>query len=309
MLFIKDDSTEQVAAVRLEIAEEMAAAKEYLGREEEPGGGCDCHLKGRSRPCCAFAYSHPHIPDYSVHDIVRIGSSKKKLAYFMDEHIYSLDAIPDHVEMGDAQLNQVYAHKRGKPMIEADTIRTALEAYAYPVNFFDYETYAPAIPVFNGYSPYQRIPFQFSLHILRAPDGELEHVDFLQEELRDPTEDVARLLGEHIDPKGSVVVWFAPFERGVNAEIARRTLLPAAVMSRINAQLVDLREIFAGQHFVHPAFSREYIDQSSVAGLGAGVVLQDACHSRRWRSDGSLVADGDAGDESCRTSVDRCGTA
>ena len=147
------------------------------------------------------------------------------------------------------------------------------------------------------------------MHILRAPDGELEHVDFLQEELRDPTEDVARLLGEHIDPKGSVVVWFAPFERGVNAEIARRTLLPAAVMSRINAQLVDLREIFAGQHFVHPAFSREYIDQSSVAGLGAGVVLQDACHSRRWRSDGSLVADGDAGDESCRTSVDRCGTA
>ena len=96
--------------------------------------------------------------------------------------------------------------------------------------------------------------FQFSLHILRAPDGELEHVDFLQEELRDPTEDVARLLGEHIDPKGSVVVWFAPFERGVNAEIARRTLLPAAVMSRINSQLVDLREIFAGQHFVHPDF-------------------------------------------------------
>lgn len=46
-LFVKDDGTEQVAAASADIAIEMAAAKERLNRDEEPGIGCDCHLKGR----------------------------------------------------------------------------------------------------------------------------------------------------------------------------------------------------------------------------------------------------------------------
>ena len=75
MLFIKDDSTEQVAAARAQIAEEMAAAKEYLGREEEPGGGCDCHIKDHNRHSCAFAPTS-HAPAYSVHDIVRKANIK-----------------------------------------------------------------------------------------------------------------------------------------------------------------------------------------------------------------------------------------
>ena len=189
-----------------------------------------------------------------MHDIVRIGSSKKKLTYFKDEHIYTLDAIPGDFELGEAQHNQVHAHKRGAPIVDSDAIRAALEAYRYPLYFCDYETFAPAIPVCDGYSPYQRIPFQFSLHVLRSPGAALEHVEFLQEELRDPTEAVARLLAEVIDPQGSVVVWYAPFERTVNQEIARRSPLHASVISRINGQLVDLREIFAQQHYVHPEF-------------------------------------------------------
>jgi hypothetical protein len=44
-LFVKDDSTAQVDAVRSEIADEIQAAKDYLGKDEEPGWGCDCHLK------------------------------------------------------------------------------------------------------------------------------------------------------------------------------------------------------------------------------------------------------------------------
>jgi hypothetical protein len=72
-LFVKYASTEQVDAKRAEIVAQMQAAKEFLGRSGEPGGGCDCHYNGRSRHCRTFAYSHPEIPKYSVHDIVCIG--------------------------------------------------------------------------------------------------------------------------------------------------------------------------------------------------------------------------------------------
>ena len=110
------------------------------------------------------------------------------------------------------------------------------------------------MPAFDGYSPYQRIPFQFSLHILRAPDAELEHVEFLHEQKSDPTDTATAMLAKHIAPGGSVVVWYAPFERSVNAEIGKRAPQFAAIIERINGQLVDLRDVFAHQHYVHPDF-------------------------------------------------------
>ena len=91
----------------------------------------------------------------------RIGSSKKKLAYFMDENIYTLDAVPTNFELGEAQINQVAAHKLGKPIIDKDAIAAELASYSYPLYFFDYETFAPAVPAFDGFAPYQRIPFRF----------------------------------------------------------------------------------------------------------------------------------------------------
>jgi CRISPR/Cas system-associated exonuclease Cas4 (RecB family) len=253
-MFVKDESGEQVRAKRPEIEAEMAAAREYLNHVEEPNGGCECHYRGRGRQCTTFAYSHPEIPEYAVHDIVRIGLSKKKLAYLVDNHIYSLDDVPDDFEIGDGQANQVRAHKARRPILDPHAIGSALAAYTYPLHFLDYETFAPAIPAFDGFSPYQRVPFQFSLHILREPGDELEHVEFLHEETSDPTARTAHLLSKHIAPHGSVIVWHAPFERGVNCELATRRPEFSALVERINAQLRDLEKIFTEQHYVHPDF-------------------------------------------------------
>jgi len=35
----------------------------------------------------------------------------------------------------------------------------------YPIYYLDFETINPVLPKFDGMKPYQRIPFQFSLHI------------------------------------------------------------------------------------------------------------------------------------------------
>lgn len=253
-LFVREDSTDLVREKLPTIAIEMKAAKEYLNHAGEPKGGCACHYQGRGRHCTTFAYSHPEIPEYSVHDIVRIGLSKKKLAYLVDNRIYSLDEVPDDLELGDGQANQVRAHKLKMPIVDTDAIRRALAGYSYPLHFFDYETFAPAIPAFNGYSPYERIPFQFSLHIVRKPGGELEHVEYLHEQASDPSEKVGELLAQHIIAGGSVLVWHAPFERGVNTEIAKRHPGFASVIDRVNGQLRDLEKIFTQQHYVHPDF-------------------------------------------------------
>lgn len=162
--------------------------------------------------------------------------------------------MPDDYKLGDAQVLQVQAHKTQKPIIDQKAIAELLQSHAFPLHFFDYETYAPAIPAFDGFGPYTKIPFQFSLHILRDAKSEPEHVEFLHLDRSDPTRAVAELLDRHTDPRGSVIVWYAPFERGVNKEIGERLGGYAALMERINGQVQDLRDIFSKQHYVHPGF-------------------------------------------------------
>jgi hypothetical protein len=254
-LFIVVDSTELVENASSDIFREMNAAREYLNREVEPGIGCDCHLNGRSKHCRTFAYSHPEIPDYSVHDIVRIGQSKKKLGDLIKKRIYSVGDVPDDYKLGDAQTMQVRAHKAQQPIIDLEAIQQALGGYTFPIHFLDYETYAPAIPAFDGYSSYRRIPFQLSLHVLRDAGSEPEHVEFLHLDRSDPTLAVAELLDGKIERNGTVLAWYAPFERGVNKEIGGRLGGPHAErMQQINGQMQDLRDIFSKLHYVDAAF-------------------------------------------------------
>lgn len=254
-LFTVADSTELVEKVSADILREMEAAREYLNQEKEPSIGCDCHLSGRSRHCRTFSYSHPDVPEYSVHDIVRIGQSKKKLEDLVNKRLYALGDVPSDYKLSDAQLLQIRAHKSGQPIINPDAIAEALEAYTFPLYFLDYETYAPAIPAFDGFSPYRRIPFQLSLHVLRDYGSEPEHHEFLHLDRSDPTLAVAELLNGHIGANGTVIAWYAPFERGVNKEIGERLGgVHAARMDEINDRMQDLRDIFSQQHYVHPEF-------------------------------------------------------
>ena len=79
-------------------------------------------------------------------------------------------------------------------------------------------------------------------------------MEFLHPERSDPTRLVAELLDGHIKPGGTVVVWYAPFEKGVNKEVAERLRTYSALMERINGQVQDLRDIFAKQYYVDPEF-------------------------------------------------------
>ncbi|MEQ1672944.1 MAG: DUF2779 domain-containing protein, partial [Hyphomicrobium sp.] len=253
-LFVVDTVTDLVRERLPKIEAQMAEAAAFLNRADEPADGCACHYHGRSRQCTTFSYSHPEIPAYSVHDIVRIGQSKKKLKLLVDDRVYALNDVPDDIELSEPQRNQVMVHQRQTPIVVPASIKAELETYTFPLYFFDYETYAPAIPAFDGYSPYQRIPFQFSLHVVRSAEAAPEHIDYLHEAATDPTDFVGELLAQHIDPRGTVLVWSLPFERGVNSEIGKRRTQHATAMTRINGQLKDLQDIFKNQWYVDHGF-------------------------------------------------------
>lgn len=253
-LFVQNDSTAKVSARRVTIAAEMEEAKAYLSQETEPKDGCDCIYYGRSTHCDTFALSHPHVPEYSVHDISYIGKSPNKLRKLIEQNIYHLHEIEDTSDLTDRQQNQIETHKSKEKIVVKEEIENVLRGYAYPLYFFDYETYAPSVPVYDGYSPYQRMPIQFSLHYIEKEGGPLLHTDYVHLENSDPSEAVAKKLIEDIDPKGTVLAWNVGFERSVTNELADRLPAYATPLRRICDQMQDLMDIFTKQHYVHHGF-------------------------------------------------------
>lgn len=253
-LFKIDDVTDEVNEMITEIEVEMETAKKYLTAVEEPSGECPCVLRGKSRHCSTFAYNNPKVPEYSVHNISRIGLSKKKLAELIDSGIYGIDEVEKGFELTEIQRNQIDVHQSGKSQIHQVEIAKELNSLVYPLYFLDYETYPAAIPRFDGFSPYNQIPFQFSLHILATPDGELEHKEFIYTDTGDPSRDFAQALKEVIGTSGSVLVWNKSFELGRNEELATRLPEFREVMDNIKERVYDLEDVFKHQSYVHPKF-------------------------------------------------------
>ena len=253
-LFVKEDITEEVESREEDTKLKMQKAVEALYQPNESALICQCIYFGRSAHCTTFQYSYPKLPEYSIHDLSRIGTSKKNLESLVDSQIFDINDIPDDFELTLNQKNQVYVHKRQKPLIDLIAIKKELQSLTYPLYFLDYETYPPAIPLFNGFKPYQQIPFQFSLHILNDPDGELTNAEYLHEEATDPSLSIITKLQETIGSDGNIIVWNKRFEKGINSQLAERNPEHNNFLESVNDRIYDLMEIFQKQFYVHPGF-------------------------------------------------------
>jgi hypothetical protein len=253
-LFAIDDVTGAVQKIQAHTAAEMDIAREYLSKENEPRGHCDCIYKGRSRHCTTFKHSNPDVPEYGVHDIARIGASKAKLADWIDDGIFRLEDLPAGVELSPIQFKQVDTYLNDGVLMEPDKIAVELGKLVFPLYFLDYETCPAAIPRFDGFSPYQQIPFQYSLHVLDQPNDTPRHEEFLSTMPDDPSATLAASLERYIGNVGSVVVWNKKFECGINEQIGERIPAAKAFLESLNARVYDLMDIFQKQYYVHKDF-------------------------------------------------------
>ena len=235
-----------------------------------------------------------------MHDISRIGSSKKKLAGLIDLHVLAIQDVPDYFELSDIQSRQVQCAKSGREVVDPDAIETLLSTYQFPLTFFDYETYPAAIPRFRGYGPFDQIPFQFSLDVLPTPDGEVQHFEFLDTAPGAPDPRLIEALQSFMPTRGSIVTWNKQFEIGINKKLATREPQATAFIEDVNARIVDLMEVFSSQAYVHPGFkgrtSIKYILPVLVPGLSytALDVQEGGTASQTWNA---IVTGGLAPDE------------
>jgi hypothetical protein len=229
---------------------EVVEALALLGEKSIDLGSCSCLYLTRGNHCSSFSVFNPNVPDYSVHDISRI--RPEKIKSLIDLGVICVSDISDNFQLTDNQRTQVNLEKTQKAQINQENIRQLLKDLEYPLYFFDYETYTAAIPILDGFSPHQHMPFQVSIHELDL-DGNLKHFEYLAEKIDNAVLGLIAFIKKTILPKGKIVSWYASFENTRNKEIAQIYPAHSDFLLDLNNRTFDLEPIFK-KNYLLPGF-------------------------------------------------------
>jgi hypothetical protein len=243
---------EQVIALR----DEVLTAREQAWRvleQSSPAGISGC-IKPKTCPCPQLC--HPDLPEHPIYEIAHL--HKNKAWDLISRGITAIQDIPPDYPLSEKQDRQVRAVKFGTPWIDMAAIRLSLDQLQYPLNFLDYETFNPGIPLYDGYRPYEHIVFQYSLHVLAGPTIPLHHYEHLTFGEVDPGPTLLAQLEQALGGTGSVIVWNKTFETSRNREMAARYPVYAGFLEQVNQRIYDLADVFRLGHYLHPDFKGSY---------------------------------------------------
>lgn len=193
-----------------------------------------------------------NVGEGSIYDLCRL--TPELVGELESRGIKKLQDIPDDIALNKFQSRQVDAAKSNVVHTEPDMISALIGEYQYPLYFFDYETFATAVPEFDGLSPYDQIPFQYSLHVIDEPGAPVRHLEYLHDQSSNPVKAICESLRSHFGPTGSIVAWYAIFEKARNKRLAE--LLPeyTEFLNNLNSRIVDLMDPFAAGFYIDKRF-------------------------------------------------------
>jgi len=157
-LFTLEDCTGIVEDRLEEVGAKVAELINLINSRNEPeieiGGHCSSPFE-----CDYIPYCWDHVPDYSVYDIF----SGRKLDALLQDNLLEVSEVPDNFDLTDRQAVEIRAYKSNQIHCDTAEIEAFLAQLKYPLYYLDYETISAAVPLFDNSSPYETIPFQFSL--------------------------------------------------------------------------------------------------------------------------------------------------
>jgi hypothetical protein len=151
------------------------------------------------------------IPEYSLFNLP--GLRDKKWDLYAEGMINIDDArLTEMNELNELQKRIIECYKTGQRYLNPEKIKMELSAWTFPLVFLDFETINPAIPRYENCSPFEHVPFQFSVHIMSSLDSEIIHKEFLHDNAGDPRPALIPALLEACQQQGSIVAYFGKFE-------------------------------------------------------------------------------------------------
>jgi hypothetical protein len=263
-LFNIESVKDNVCGLQDFIKSELIRLKKVLKGKEIPDIDIGPHCSNPYQ-CGFWGYCWKDIPEYSIFNIAGLRGDKKFELYELG--YIKLEEVPEDYPLSQTQRLQIESHIGKKSVIDKDNIKKFLSSISFPVYSMDFETFMPAIPMFNGTRPYQQIPFQYSLHYQKTPGGKVEHDEFLADAEGDPREPFLKKLLNDTDGPGIIIVYNKAFEITRLNELATDFPKYANAVDERIGRIVDLMLPFKKKYYYMPEMKGSYSIKSVLPAL------------------------------------------
>lgn len=254
-LFKTESVLELVLPMQESVKENVKRFKKILLKKQIPDIDIGEHCYN-PYICGFYNYCRKHIPEDSIFDFSGMHLAKKYELY--RDGIIRFEDIPEDYPLNKNNRVQLEVYNSGEILINKDAIKNFLSDLNYPLYFMDFETFQPAVPLFDDSKPYQQIPFQYSLFFKKDKKSEPKHFEFLAEPGEDPRAKFIENLLKVTKGKGDVLVYNKTFEVTRLKEIARDFPKHSVEIEKLVARIKDLMVPFQKKYYYTPEMKGSY---------------------------------------------------
>lgn len=237
------------------VTEKVSALKKVLRKKSIPAIniGPQCH---NPYDCSFLGYCWKDVPGYSIFNIAGMRTDKKFELFNSGK--LKLQDIPEDFKLTSNQRIQVDSEINRNTIIDKEGIKEFLDSLSYPLYFIDFETFMPAVPLYDYSRPYQQIPFQYSLHFQKSKGSELQHAEFLADGKSDPRIPFIENLLRDTEGEGNIIVYNQSFEMNRLKEIAEDFPKYKNQITERLERIKDLMLPFQKKYYYNPAMKGSY---------------------------------------------------
>jgi len=255
-LFHIEDITDKVSELIGGVEGNVSRFEEYMKQTDEPCDPIGAHCFSPYN-CGFFGYCTRGLPKPNVFDISGARSSTKLKCY--DKGLIAFSDILGTKAVSANQMIQVEHEVTGcAAHIDKKAIGEFLSQLSYPLYFLDFESFQPAIPLYDNSRPYEQIVFQYSLHYIEEEGGELKHREYLAYPGADPRRALAQQLCEDIPQNVCVTAYNMGFEKGRIKGLAELYPDLSQHLMNIHDNICDLMVPFQKKQYYSRAMQGSY---------------------------------------------------
>lgn len=264
-LFQVIDMAKPVAEEYPLVESRLKLADQTLSSEVEPSLSIGNHCRDPYK-CPYWHYCTRELPSPSAFDLYNL-SFQKAMEYYHSGLVSfpDLAGLPQLNEKQQRQIRHQLSDLADE--INKEKIRDFLSTLHYPIYFFDFESMQQPIPQHPGCKPYAQIPFQYSLHYIDAPGGELMHKEFLAQSGTDPLRTIAESICRDIPADACVVAYNRNFECARLKELAELFPDLASHLLSVRKNIKDLWVPFRSGFYYNRAMGGSFSIKSVLPAL------------------------------------------
>lgn len=249
-LFLLESRMDDVKLKHAEVARLVAELKETVALKSSPDIPIGTHCNN-PYPCEFIGHCWKKVPPGSVFLLDGV-AEEQKFAWYNQKQVRTISDLPEKLALEPEIANQIESISTGKPRVDRSRLANWLSAAKGRQVFLETFTFSAALPLFDGTSPYEVMPFGLGWML---PDAHQPHCVVMQPG-QNPSEGLCDLLLEKTDDADIVWVHNASREFHLLDEYARSQPEKEQQLKQLKSRIRDLRQPLDELMVIFPAMKK-----------------------------------------------------